>query len=367
MATVQLDDVHKRYGEVRAVNGISFSCADKEFLVILGPSGAGKTSTLKMIAGLEPLTGGKIFVGGRLVNFIPPEKRDVAMVFETYALYPHLTVYDNIAFPLRSSMSRLSKEEIGRRVKETAELLQMGELLDRKPAELSGGQKQRVSLGRALAKRASLLLMDEPISHLDAKLRHHMRRELKKFQDALDTTVIYVTHDYLEALALADRIVVLNEGRIHQIGAPSDVYHRPADTFVASLLGQPQINLIPCAVRQRNGDKPALVSTDGSLEIPCSLPDGRERPKDAEVLLGVRPQHIRLSTNMDEAGTAGEVYVSERLGVKCLVEVKVGSHLLRVLTPKRGCRIGQPVKFRVSTNSIMLFDMQSRKNLSASA
>ncbi|MFQ5822801.1 MAG: ABC transporter ATP-binding protein [bacterium] len=363
MSSVQLKDVHKHYGKVKAVNGISFECRYQEFLVILGPSGAGKTSTLKMIAGLEPITLGEIFVGKRLINFIPPEKRNVAMVFESYALYPHLTVYENIAFPLQSKNSRLSKVESNKRVHETAELLQIGPLLERKPAELSGGQKQRVSLGRALAKRTELLLMDEPLSHLDAKLRHHMRRELKKYQRMLDTTVIYVTHDYLEGLALADRIVILNEGRIHQIGTPSEVYNNPSDTFVASLIGQPKINLIPCQVQGRHDAQLLLLSKDGTFRVPCPLSTKKLPQKNDRVMVGVRPQYLHLSKNLEKPGMVGEVYVSENLGVKCIVEVKVGQQRLKALTERQDYAIGQPVKIDVPKNSIMLFEPQLGKNL----
>lgn len=364
MSTVQLKDVHKYYGKVKAVRGISFDCQDKDILVILGPSGAGKTSTLKMIAGLEPITQGEIFVGGRLINFIPPEKRNFAMVFESYALYPHFTVYENIAFPLRSKASLLDKEGIDKRVRETAELLQIGPLLERKPAELSGGQKQRVSLGRALAKRTEILLMDEPLSHLDAKLRHHMRRELKKYQSSLSTTIIYVTHDYLEALALADRLIILNEGVIYQIGTPSEVYNNPADTFVASLLGHPKINLIPCSIQNRSGEELLLISKDGSFQVPCPFSAEQLPRMNNTVIVGVRPQYLHVSQNLDEHGMTGEIYVSEYMGVKSVVEVKVGHQILKALTQEKNYHIGQPVKIQVSKKDIMLFDMHSKKSLS---
>ncbi len=363
MSSIQLKNIHKHYGKVVAVNGISFECRDQEFLVILGHSGAGKTSTLKMIAGLEPITQGEIFVGGRLINFIPPEKRNVAMVFESYALYPHFTVYENIAFPLQSKNSRLSKVEIKKRVRETAELLKIESLLERKPAELSGGQKQRVSLGRALSKRAGLLLMDEPISHLDAKLRHHMRRELKKYQNSLNTTVIYVTHDYLEGLALADRIVILNEGRIHQIGTPSEIYNNPDDIFVASLIGQPKINLIPCRIQGHHGDQFLLISKDSTFSVPCPPSAKQLLREDDEVIVGVRPQYLHISHNLDESGIGGEIYVSENLGVKTMVEVKVGQQLFKMLTQKQNYSIGQSVKIQVASNRIMLFDKESGKSL----
>ncbi|UCH10321.1 MAG: ABC transporter ATP-binding protein [Fidelibacterota bacterium] len=363
MSTVVLKDVHKDYGKVKAVRGISFECADREILAILGPSGAGKTSTLKMIAGLESITMGEIFENGRLVNFLPPEKRNTAMVFESYALYPHLSVYDNIAFPLRSRSVQLKGESIDARVLEVADMLQIGPLLGRKPAELSGGQKQRVALGRALAKRAEVLLLDEPISHLDAKLRHHMRRELKKYQQALNTTVIYVTHDYLEALALASTIVVLNMGVIHQTGSPGVVYNRPADTFVATLIGQPRINLVPCRIQNTSAPELECISGDGSFRVPCPLPADQLPSGCREVLVGIRPQFLQLTPNLDDDGIAGEIYVSEYMGTDSIVEVKVGDHLLKVLTKEHGYRIAQAVKLQVLKKDIMLFDAQTGKNL----
>ncbi|UCD38391.1 MAG: ABC transporter ATP-binding protein [Fidelibacterota bacterium] len=364
MSTIKLRDVHKHYGQVKAVRGISFECADREILAILGPSGAGKTSTLKMIAGLEPITRGEIFDNGNLINFLPPEKRNAAMVFESYALYPHFTVYENIAFPLRSKSAQLNREAIDTRVQEIAEMLQIKPLLDRRPAELSGGQKQRVSLGRALAKRAEVLLMDEPLSHLDAKLRHHMRRELKKYQRSLDTTIIYVTHDYLEALALAHKIVILNMGVIHQIGTPGEVYNHPADTFVASLIGQPRINLIPCRIQNGSAGELTCVSKDGSFHVPCPLAAAQLPPDLREVLVGIRPQYLRISPDPDDQGMAGEIYVSEYRGTDSIVEVKVGEHVLKSLTMEHDYRIAQAVRIQASKTDIMLFDTDTGKNLS---
>lgn len=364
MTSVELKNVHKKYGEVHALQGISFGCRENEFLVILGPSGAGKTSTLKMIAGLESITDGEVYLDGLCINAVPPEERGIAMVFETYALYPHLTVFENMAFPLKSKRSQLSKADISKRVHETAEILRIGHLLDRKPAELSGGQKQRVSLGRALVRKARLLLMDEPISHLDAKLRHHMRRELRKYYAALNATVVYVTHDYLEALALADRIVVLNQGRIHQIGTPQEVYHSPADTFVASLLGQPKINLIP-AIGQKSLDSAVrLIFEGGAAELVVSDLHQDMINGSRELTIGIRPQHIRLFKRGVEPGVAGEVYVNENLGVKNLVEVKVGPHLLNVLCRDADYVIGEEITVQFPKEHVMLFDRESGMNFS---
>jgi multiple sugar transport system ATP-binding protein len=360
MSFVQIKNVHKKYGKIHAVKGVSFDCTKNEFLVILGPSGAGKTSTLKMIAGLEPISEGEIFVAGQLINHIPPENREVAMVFESYALYPHLTVFENISFPLQSKLCKISKDEIKKRVHETAKLLQIENLLDRSPAKMSGGQKQRVSLGRALVRNTKLLLMDEPLSHLDAKLRHNMRRELKKVHSTLHTTVIYVTHDYLEALALANRIVVLIEGRIHQIGTPYEVYHNPTDVQVASLLGQPKINLIPSVIEKRKDSELFLVSDDMTIQIPFH---SLKNYQNNEFLVGIRPQYIKLSNNMDVKGIDGEVYVSENLGIRNLVEVKIGKHIVRVLSNRNNYKIGQRIKIQIPSDKITLFDIHSGKNL----
>jgi len=365
MASVTLENVRKKYGTVQALRGISFECVENEFLVILGPSGAGKTSTLKMIAGLEPVTEGEICLDGKPVSAIPPEERGIAMVFETYALYPHMSVFENLAFPLKSKQSHLSKEEITKRVRETAETLQIGCLLNRKPAELSGGQKQRVSLGRALIRKTGLLLMDEPISHLDAKLRHRMRRELKKYHRTFESTVVYVTHDYLEALALADRIVVLNEGRIHQIGAPGDVYHKPADTFVAALFGQPRINLVPIVARDISGGGLRLDFEGEAAGWTVSDAFKKKAGGAGAVTIGVRPQHLRLAKGDSADGIAGEVYVVENLGVQQRVEIKVGRTVLNALCRDADVAIGQKITVQFPEDRIMVFDRMSGRRRTA--
>jgi ABC-type sugar transport system ATPase subunit len=363
MPTVELRDVRKQYDRVEAVRGISFKCRADEFVVILGPSGAGKTSTLKMVAGLEAITGGEILLDGRCVNEIPPGERGVAMVFESYALYPHFTVFENLAFPLQSKAFRLTGAEIKTRVQETAELLQIAPLLERKPAELSGGQKQRVSLGRALVRKAGLLLMDEPLSHLDANLRHHMRRELKKMHAARQSTVLYVTHDYLEALALADLLVVLDRGMIRQIGTPAEVYQSPADTFVASLLGHPKINLIPAKIKSSGADTARLVLESGAglLAVPdtfLSVLHGQ-----TEVIVGIRPQHLRPAEEGIENGWCGEVYVNENLGYRNLVEIKIGPERLHVLCRNANCAIGERICVVPPETRILLFDKATGRNL----
>ncbi|WP_346900629.1 sn-glycerol-3-phosphate import ATP-binding protein UgpC [uncultured Roseibium sp.] len=284
MATITLDTVRKVYaGAVEAVKGVSVDIADGEFIVLVGPSGCGKSTLLRMIAGLEDISHGEISIGDRIVNKVDPADRDIAMVFQNYALYPHMTVYNNLAYGLRNR--KIAKDEIDRRVKDAARILEIGEYLDRKPRALSGGQRQRVAMGRAIVREPAAFLFDEPLSNLDAKLRVQMRVEIKRLQKALGTTSVYVTHDQLEAMTLADRLIVLNGGAIEQIGAPVDVYDKPASTFVASFIGSPAMNLVP--VRSENGRLQAESGT--GLDAPNL--HGADR-----YLLGVRPEHLEIGS-----------------------------------------------------------------------
>src|SRR6195256_2917473 len=263
MAQVTLRKVVKMYDEVEAVSAIDLDIADKEFVVLVGPSGCGKSTTLRMIAGLEEITGGEIAVDGEVVNDVPPKDRDMAMVFQNYALYPHMTVYQNMSFGLR--LKHYPKPEIEKRVQEAARILDITELLDRKPRQLSGGQRQRVAMGRAIVRNPKVFLFDEPLSNLDAKLRVQMRTEIKRVHQKVRTTTVYVTHDQIEAMTLADRVVVMNKGKIEQIGAPNDLYHAPLTRFVAGFIGSPAMKFLPCrlggtagALRVRLGEEIAL-------------------------------------------------------------------------------------------------------------
>ncbi|CTQ61439.1 MAG: sn-glycerol-3-phosphate import ATP-binding protein UgpC [Roseibium album] len=282
MATITLDTVRKVYaGDVEAVKGVSIDIADSEFIVLVGPSGCGKSTLLRMIAGLEDITTGEIKIGDRLVNKVDPADRDIAMVFQNYALYPHMSVYNNLAYGLKNR--GMAKEEIDRRVKEAARILEIGDYLDRKPRALSGGQRQRVAMGRAIVREPAAFLFDEPLSNLDAKLRVQMRVEIKRLQQSLGTTSVYVTHDQLEAMTLADRLVVLNGGNIEQIGAPIEVYDKPASTFVASFIGSPAMNLLN-------------VKADGdglSLENGAGLSGSNAKGKDSYIV-GIRPEHLQV-------------------------------------------------------------------------
>src|SRR6201985_908530 len=269
MADVSLRKVIKRYDEVEAVRGIDLEIADHEFIVLVGPSGCGKSTTLRMIAGLEEITGGEIWIGGDVVNDVPPRDRDIAMVFQNYALYPHMSVFDNMAFGLK--LRKFPRDEIKRRVDEAARILDIGTLLDRKPRALSGGQRQRVAMGRAIVRNPKVFLFDEPLSNLDAKLRVQMRTEIKKVHQTVRTTTVYVTHDQVEAMTLADRVVVMNHGVIEQVGSPQDLYHNPKTRFVAGFIGSPAMNFLPARVQDgMNGSLAVRVTDQILLTVPAS-------------------------------------------------------------------------------------------------
>src|SRR6187399_2695297 len=291
MADVTLRKVVKKYDDVEAVRGIDLDIADKEFVVLVGPSGCGKSTTLRMIAGLEDVTDGQVLIAGEEVNDVPPKDRDIAMVFQNYALYPHMTVYENMSFGLR--LKKFPRDEIDRRVQNAARILDITELLQRKPRQLSGGQRQRVAMGRAIVRDPKVFLFDEPLSNLDAKMRVQMRTEIKKVHQKVRTTTVYVTHDQVEAMTLADRVVVMNAGLIEQVGTPNDLYHSPATKFVAGFIGSPAMNFIPCQLEQAAG---ALrVRLSDKLAFP--VPDSRtarytQHAGKPSLVLGLRPEHI---------------------------------------------------------------------------
>src|SRR5438874_8285562 len=266
MAQVTLRSLVKHYDETPAVRGIDLDIADKEFVVLVGPSGCGKTTTRRMIAGLEDITDGEVVIGGDVVNDVPPKDRDIAMVFQNYALYPHMTVHENMSFGLR--LKKVPKDEIQRRVQAVAGILGIGELLERKPKQLSGGQRQRVAMGRAIVRNPKVFLFDEPLSNLDAKLRVHMRTEIKKVHQKVRTTTVYVTHDQVEAMTLADRVVVMNAGRIEQVGAPNELYHSPATLFVAGFIGSPAMNVVSCNLQETAGALRVVLPAGISFPVP---------------------------------------------------------------------------------------------------
>jgi multiple sugar transport system ATP-binding protein len=325
MAEVTLRKIVKAYeGDVQAVKGIDLDIADHEFCVLVGPSGCGKSTTLRMIAGLEEITSGEISIGGTIVNDIPPRDRDIAMVFQNYALYPHMSVYDNMAFGLL--LRKFPKAEIDRRVKEAARILDITVLLDRKPKALSGGQRQRVAMGRAIVRDPQVFLFDEPLSNLDAKLRVQMRTEIKKVHQTVKTTTVYVTHDQVEAMTLADRVVVMNHGIIEQVGPPQELYHNPATRFVAGFIGSPAMNFIPA--RLENGAAALnLILADGTvLPVPEERTARYKGLAGRAVLLGLRPEH--LTEPREGRGTYAEIgivpEVIEPMGMETLVHFHMG-------------------------------------------
>jgi len=369
MAKLILQNVTKDYGKVRALDHLSLEVADGEFLVMLGPSGAGKTTTLKIIAGIEAVTSGRVLIGDKLMNAIEPHRRNVAMAFESYALYPHFTVKQNLAFPLKAPGRNFSAGEIEQRVNTVAERLNIHMLLDRLPQQLSNGQKQRVALGRAIVREPDVLLLDEPISHLDAKLRHRMRTEFKALESMIRSTTVYVTHDYLEALSLGDRLVVLNQGKIQQIGKPKEVFDAPVNMFVAQLLGHPQINLLPTTL-QRAGERLSLISTDGTIEIevPARLRAPLLNANLDSVTVGVRPMYMQsVNGNAPALNVChGAVYVYERLGTKGVLTATVGLQKVDVLTPiESDYKVDEKVKIAIDNENILLFDPNTQRNILA--
>ena len=312
MASVSLKHIYKIYpGNVTAVSDFTLDIEDKEFIVLVGPSGCGKSTTLRMVAGLEEISDGELYIGERLVNDVAPKDRDIAMVFQNYALYPHMTVYDNMAFGLK--LRRVPKAEIDQRVKEAARRLGLAALLDRKPKQLSGGQRQRVAIGRAIVRDPRVFLFDEPLSNLDAGLRVQMRIEIAKLHHELSATMIYVTHDQVEAMTLADRIVVLDAGNVRQFGAPLELYQHPHNKFVAGFIGSPKMNFLPCTT---DGDR---VTLPNGATLAVAAPKSGPRPTE----LGIRPEHLRADGTGD-AAIEGEVITIERLGAESYMYVDIG-------------------------------------------
>lgn len=327
MARVQLQHVSKRYGSVVAVRDVDLEVRDREFLVLLGPSGCGKTTTLRMIAGLEDLSEGRILIGDRDVSHVPPKDRDIAMVFQNYALYPHMTVYDNMAFGLK--LRKTPKSEIDRRVKEAAEILGLASLLHRKPKELSGGQRQRVALGRAIVREPKVFLMDEPLSNLDAKLRTQTRVELKNLHQRLGATIIYVTHDQTEAMTMGTRIVVMKDGVVQQVDSPDGIYHRPRNLFVATFVGTPAMNLLRGTIRREGAI--LVCDLDGqAVTVPSTDRERLANRVGQEVVLGIRPEDVKGGSPApsDAATVQATVRVVEPLGHENIVYLEWGAQSL---------------------------------------
>ncbi|PJG56572.1 sugar ABC transporter ATP-binding protein [Bradyrhizobium forestalis] len=362
MADVALRKVVKRYDDVEAVRGIDLDIADHEFIVLVGPSGCGKSTTLRMIAGLEDISDGDIMIGGDIVNDVPPKDRDIAMVFQNYALYPHMTVAENMSFGLR--LKHYPKAEIKARVTEAARLLDITDLIDRKPKQLSGGQRQRVAMGRAIVRNPKVFLFDEPLSNLDAKLRVQMRIEIKKVHQKVRTTTVYVTHDQVEAMTLADRVVVMNKGRIEQIGTPNELYHKPATRFVAGFIGSPAMNFIPCRLEDVGGTLQIRL-TD---RIAFPLPPARAArynalPRTEKLLLGLRPEH--LTESHAHFGPGVETFetvldVTEPMGMETLVYFGLdGTPVCGRVDPNAGAKDGAPMRLAMDLNNMHLLNEET--------
>src|SRR5712664_1066076 len=366
MADVTLRKVIKRYDEVEAVRGIDLDIADHEFVVLVGPSGCGKSTTLRMIAGLEDITDGDIMIGGDVVNDVPPKDRDIAMVFQNYALYPHMTVAENMSFGLR--LKRYPKAEIKTRIDEAARMLDIVELVDRKPKQLSGGQRQRVAMGRAIVRNPKVFLFDEPLSNLDAKLRVQMRIEIKRVHQKVRTTTIYVTHDQVEAMTLADRVVVMNDGQIEQVGAPNDLYHAPKTKFVAGFIGSPAMNFAPCKLEEMAGGLLVRLNEDLAFPVPQGRA-GRYRPHlhRSDLLFGLRPEHILERRSQAEPNLhAFDVVleVTEPMGMETLVYFRVnGTEVCGRVDPNAGAKAGAPMRLVADLNNMHLIDDASGKVL----
>src|SRR5437660_1701977 len=362
MADVALRDVVKRFDNVEAVRQISLDIPDKEFVVLVGPSGCGKSTTLRMIAGLEEATAGDILIDGEKVNDVPPKDRDIAMVFQNYALYPHMTVFENMSFGLR--LRRFPKDQIRERVEHAARILDITELLDRRPKQLSGGQRQRVAMGRAIVRNPKVFLFDEPLSNLDAKLRVQMRTEIKRVHQKVRTTTVYVTHDQVEAMTLADRVVVMNRGRIEQIGAPNFLYHSPATRFVAGFIGSPAMNFISCKVEQAGDALNVRLSDTIAFAVPAERVQRYRPAVGKETTFGIRPEHVteaKTNGSKNLAAFDAGIEVVEQMGNETMVFFSIGGTEVCARTdPNAGARVGASMKMAAHLDHMHLIDTSGR-------
>ncbi len=359
MARVLLRDLNKHYETFHAVKDVSLEIQDREFVVLVGPSGCGKTTTLRMIAGLEAITSGEILIGDTVVNELPPMDRDIAMVFQNYALYPHMSVRDNMAFGLK--MRKFEREEIARRVKIAADILGIESLLHRKPRQLSGGQRQRVALGRAIVRNPQVFLFDEPLSNLDAKLRVQMRVELKKLHERLGTTAVYVTHDQVEAMTLGDRVVVMKDGWVQQVGDPLELYNAPANKFVAGFIGSPGMNFAAVSF-QREGDTLLAVNHGLRITVPAPIAARLNGHAGRDATLGIRPEDLHLAGPDDDEGHCFEalVEVIERLGSEILLDVKVGpASMVASVPPTVRTRMRDTIRLALDPERLHFFDAET--------
>jgi len=365
MAVVNLKKVVKRYGKLEVVHGIDLEIDHEEFVVLVGPSGCGKSTTLRMIAGLEEISGGEISIGDRVVNDLPPRARNVSMVFQNYALYPHMSVRENLGFSLK--IAKQSPAKIVERVDEAAEILGLSDLMERTPAQLSGGQRQRVAMGRAIVRHPDVFLFDEPLSNLDAKLRVQMRTEIKRLHQQVRTTVVYVTHDQVEAMTLADRIVIMRDGHIEQVGSPLELFERPANTFVAGFIGSPPMNQVQARITSRDGEPVIVVAPGLDLPVPGRLRD--RVAGDQDVVLGFRAEDFMAEGH--ELKTDGTlmrfnqiVSIAEPLGTETLLFTQFGKQeILSKMFNPRPVRAGEEIGFALNIDRLHLFDAASGRSL----
>jgi multiple sugar transport system ATP-binding protein len=365
VASVSFKNVFKRYGDVVAVKNLNIEVPDKEFLVLVGPSGCGKSTSLRMLAGLEEISEGEIWIGDRVVNNVAPKDRDIAMVFQSYALYPHMTVYDNMAFGLR--LRKTPKQVIDQRVRDTAKSLGIEQLLDRKPRQLSGGQRQRVAVGRAIVREPAVFLMDEPLSNLDAKLRVEARAFISKLHQRLGTTFIYVTHDQVEAMTMGTRIAVLNAGELQQIDTPQNLYSHPANIFVAGFIGSPAMNFFDGSLTEVDG-KLAVETTNFRVPLPASRAEAYKPYVGKSVILGIRPEDIHdphfQPPNIAPAAIDANVDVVEQMGYEKLLYLEEGGKtFIARFDPRTGASVGQRIQVVIDTSNAHVFDAQTERAL----
>jgi len=364
MAKVILDNLVKKFGDLEVVHGINLEVNDIELLVLVGPSGCGKSTTLRMVAGLEDISGGKILIGDRVVNGIAPKDRNVAMVFQNYALYPHMNVFDNMSFGLK--VIKTPQTEINKRVQEAAESLGLNDLLERRPFELSGGQRQRVAMGRAIVRNPSVFLFDEPLSNLDATLRIQMRTEIKLLHQKIQSTIIYVTHDQVEAMTLADRIVVMRDGYIEQVGKPLELFRKPTNTFVAGFIGAPPMNLIPGKIVYKNGG--LKIDCSGQFEFPVPEKAGADIQDGMHVIMGLRPEDLTIENGGSELPkewkVTGIVEVVEPLGSETYVQVNVqGVKLKGKSLGRRSISTGNKINLVMDLEHLYIFDAKTSSSI----
>jgi multiple sugar transport system ATP-binding protein len=358
MARIALNELRKTYDTTEVVCGINLDIEHNEFVVLVGPSGCGKSTTLRMIAGLEDITDGEIIIGDRVINDVAPKDRDIALVFQNYALYPHKTVYDNMAFGLQ--LRKTPKAEIDKRVRDAAEILNISELLERRPKQLSGGQRQRVAMGRSIVRNPQVFLFDEPLSNLDAKLRVQMRTEIKKIHQRVKTTVVYVTHDQVEAMTLADRIVVMNDGIIEQVGTPQQMYDSPATFFVAGFIGSPSMNFVSCTLVENGDDIAIKVSDDLSFTVPANRRDRYKSCIGRDMTFGIRPEHVtekKAHTSDDQIDFESIVNVLEPMGMDTMVFIDMGGSEVSARSEPNAVRqVSEQMSFTIDMNHMHLLN-----------